>query len=137
MKTGYIKITENDKCEFVVEAQLINNTLWISEWEMAALFNVYTKTIESILQSIFKAGLLKENEVSKNHANKNKKSELVLYNLDVLIFVGFRLATYEAKAFQKWVLQAFLEQMKHEDKRSDILFVFNKTLCSGANTALN
>lgn len=128
MDSRYIYITENDKHEFTVEAKLINGKLWLSKWQMATLFNVYTKTIESNLKAIFKTGLLKENEVSRIHTfiNEGHESEQILYNLDTIIFVGFRIASFEAKAFREWVLKAFSEYMKNEeDRRLDVLIVWN------------
>ena len=76
---------------------------------MATLFNVYTKNIENSLKAIFKVGLLKENEVSKMNifVNNGRQSEQRLYNLKTLIFVGFRITSFEAKAFQEWILRTF------------------------------
>jgi hypothetical protein len=73
----------------------------------------------------------------KNYFFVNPSLFFVMIPVFIFKHCVSRLATYEAKAFQKWVLQAFLEQMKREDKLSDILFVFNKTSCSEINTALN
>ncbi len=39
MERGYIKIEENSQREFVVEAKLIDGNLWLSEHEIADLFN--------------------------------------------------------------------------------------------------
>jgi hypothetical protein len=58
METGYIHITENNKHEFTVEARLIKGTLWLSVWEMARLFNVYTKNIEGNLKTIYSRSLI-------------------------------------------------------------------------------
>lgn len=139
MVRGYINITENNKHEFSVEAKLINGTLWLSKWQMATLFNVYTKTIEGNLKAIFKAGLLKENEVSRIHTfvNEGHESEQVLYNLDTLIFVGFRIASFEAKAFRDWVLKAFSEYMKNDKKTPDVLIVLNSNSKIPLITSLN
>lgn len=140
MERGYINITENGNHEFTVEAKLIKGTLWLSKWQMATLFNVYTKTIESSLKAIFKAGLLKENGVSRIHTYvyNGQESEQILYNLDTLIFVGFRIASFEAKAFRDWVLNAFSEYMKSDKKRSpDVLVVLDTRLKTPIITSLN
>lgn len=106
---GYINITENSNHEFSVTVNLVNGNLWLSTWQMATLFNVYTKNIENSLKAIFKVGLLKENEVSKMNifVNNGRQSEQRLYNLKTLIFVGFRITSFEAKAFQEWILRTF------------------------------
>ncbi|MDL2305064.1 virulence RhuM family protein [Bacteroides sp. OttesenSCG-928-D19] len=140
MERGYIHITENEKHEFSVEAKLINGTLWLSQWQMATLFNVYTKTIESSLKAIFKAGLLRENEVSRIHTfvNDGRESEQILYNLDTLIFVGFRIASFEAKAFREWALKAFSEYLKKGGNKSqNVLVVLNSHLKMPIISSLN
>ncbi len=93
---------------------------------MAILFNVYTQTMEGSLKAIFKAGLLMENEVSMIHSleNNGRESEQTMYNLDAIIFVGFRIASFEAKAFREWVLKAFSEYMKSDRiQKYDVLIV--------------
>ena len=139
MERGYIHITENDKHEFSVKAKLVNGTLWMSQWQMATLFNVYTKKIESNLKAIFKAGLLRENEVSRIHTfiNGGHESEQILYNLETLIFVGFRIASFEAKAFRDWVLKAFSEYMKNDKKVPNVLIVLDGNSKIPLITSLN
>lgn len=139
MERGYINITENDKHEFSVEAKLINGMLWLSKWQMATLFNVYTKTVEGSLKAIFKAGLLRENEVSRIHTfiNGEHQSEQVLYNLEALIFVGFRIASFEAKAFRDWMLKAFSEYMKDDKKVPNVLIVLDGNSKIPLITSLN
>jgi Virulence protein len=140
MEQGYIKITESEKYGFVVEAKLINGGLWISKWQMATLFNVFTKTIESNLSAIFKAGLLKENEVSCIHTfiNNGRKNELALYNLDTLILVGFRIPSFEAKAFREWVIKSFSEYARNGcGKFHNAIIVLNSHFKETMSISLN
>ena len=140
MKRGYIKIEENSQHEFVVEAKVIDGTLWLSQWEMATLFNVYTKTIEGSLKAIFKAGLLQKNEVSQTYTfvNNGKESLQTLYNLEALIFVSYRIVSCKAKAFREWVLTAFSEYMKNEKmQKYNVLVVLDGSLKLPVITSLN
>lgn len=59
MERGYIKIKENDDNQLIVEAKLINDTLWMSKHEIADLFNVFVNAVGKNLRSIFKSGLLR------------------------------------------------------------------------------
>jgi hypothetical protein len=43
METGSIKIIIEEGKMPSVEAQLVNNSLWISAWEIARLFNVFNQ----------------------------------------------------------------------------------------------
>lgn len=139
MEIGNINITENSKNEFTVKAKLVGGTLWLSKWQMATLFNVYTKTIESNLKAIFKAGLLNENEVSRIHVftNDGRESQQTMYNLDALIFVGFRIASFEARAFRNWVLKAFSEHMKYDGNVANVLIVLDGSSKTPFITSLN
>ena len=67
MERGYIKIKENETNQWIVEAKLVNCTLWLSKHEMANLFNVFVNSIGNNLRAIFKSGILREEEVTKIH----------------------------------------------------------------------
>lgn len=140
MEQEYISIKENDRGEFTVKAKLINGTVWLSQWQMATLFNVYTKTIESCLKSIFNADLLTEKQVSRINVfyNEGKRKEQRLYNLDVLILVGFRVSYFEARAFREWVLKGFAEYMYREhNQRYASVIIRNNNMKEPIITSLN
>ncbi|MDR1244643.1 MAG: hypothetical protein LBJ98_01530 [Endomicrobium sp.] len=114
METGHIKIIIEEGKTPSVEAQLVNNNLWISAWEIARLFNVFNQKIEMNLRSIFKSRLLWEEDVSFTHryTDKGIEKQIVYYNLEVLIFLGYRIATPEAKIFRQFVNAALCDRLK-------------------------
>jgi hypothetical protein len=97
MERGYITIKENSENQLIVEAKLVNRTLWMSKHEMADLFNVFVNTIGNNLRAIFKSSILREEEVTRTHKyeNNGRQCEVTLYNLEALIFVSYRIASYE------------------------------------------
>jgi len=128
METGYINITENDRHEFTVEAKLVNRTLWLTKHEIADLFNVFVSSIGNNFRSIFKSGLLQEENVTRIHKyeNNGRQSEMTLYNLEALIFVSYRIASFEARAFREWVMKALTEYTRSKPKReTEVLIVYN------------
>ena len=128
MERGYIKIKENEDQQFVVEAKLVNNTLWITKHEMADLFNVFVSAVGNNLRSIFKSGLLREENVSRIHKfeHKGRHCEMTLYNLETLIFVSYRIASFEARAFREWHMKALTEYTRTKPEReTDVLIVYN------------
>ncbi len=140
MERGYINITENERHEFTVEAKLIDGTVWLSEWQIASVFNVCTKKIEANIRSVFKLGLLNEQEVTCMHLldNCGYKNEQVLYNIEVVIFLAFRLASFEAKAFREWFFRGFSEYLKNDrSKFSDVLIVLRDNSNYPIITSLN
>jgi hypothetical protein len=140
MERGYINITENERYEFTVEVKLIDGTVWLSEWQIASIFNVYTKKIEANIRSIFKSGLLNEQEVTCRHLldNCGHKDEQILYNIEVIIFLAFKIASFEAKAFREWFLRGFYEYIKNDrNKFSDVLIMVSDNSNYPTITSLN
>ena len=128
MERGYIKIKENETNQWIVEAKLVNCTLWLSKHEMANLFNVFVNSIGNNLRAIFKSGILREEEVTKIHKfeNNGRQSEVILYNLEALIFVSYRISSYESRALREWVMKALSEYTRTKPKKEkEVLIVYN------------
>ena len=128
MEKGYIKIKENNENQLIIEAKLVNCTLWMTKHEIAGLFNVFVSSIGNNLRSIFKSGLLREENVTRIHKyeHNGRQSETTLYNMEVLIFVSYRIASYEARAFREWVMKALTEYTRTKPrKETGVLIVYN------------
>ena len=128
MERGYIKIKENDENQLIVEAKLVNCTLWMTKHEMADLFNVFVNTIGNNLRSIFKSGIFQEKNVTRiyKYENNGRQCEMTEYNLEALIFVSYRIASFEAQAFREWVMNALTEYTRTKQKKeSEVLIVYN------------
>lgn len=128
MERGYIKIKENDKNQLIVEAKLVNCTLWMTKHEIADLFNVFVSSVGNNLRTIFKSGILQEKNVTRIHKyeNNGRQYEMTLYNLEALIFVSYRTASFEAQAFREWVMKALSEYTRTKFKReTEVFIVYN------------
>jgi len=128
MERGYIIIKENKDNQLIVEAKLINGTLWISKHEIADLFNVFVSSISNNLRAIFKSGLLREEDVSRTHKyeDNGRQCEVTLYDLETLIFISYRIASYEARVFREWVMKALTEYTRTKpQKEREVLIVYN------------
>ena len=100
----------------------------MSKHEIADLFNVFVNTIGNNLRAIFKSGILREEEVTHTHKyeNNGRRCEVTLYNLEALIFVSYRIASYEGRAFREWVMKALTEYTRTKPKReAEVLLVYN------------
>ena len=128
MEKGYIRIKENNENQLIIEAKLVNCTLRMTKHEIADLFNVFVNTVGNNLRSIFKSGLLREEDVTQIHKyeHNGRQSETTLYNMEVLIFVSYRIASYEARAFREWVMKALTEYTRTKPrKETEVLIVYN------------
>lgn len=101
MKTGYIRFSKTN----TIEVKLVDGTVWMTINEIADLFGVNIPTINKHLKEIFKDNLLKENEVTKEHrytCPKHGECIRIYYNLEVIIFLSFRIETLYTKVFREW-----------------------------------
>lgn len=128
MERGYIKIKENEDNQLIVEAKLVNCTLWMTKHEIADLFNVFISSVNNNLRAIFKSGILREENVTRIHKyeNNGRQYEMTLYNLEALIFVSYRTASFEAQTFREWVMKALTEYTRTKlKKETEVLIVYN------------
>jgi hypothetical protein len=118
METGYVKIIREEGKAPSVEAQLVDNTLYINKYDIAKLFNCYPQKIEANLRSIFKSRLLWKEDCTYNlrYTYKGIERQCLYYNMDVLIFLSYRIASFEAKIFRDFVNQSFREYLKRKDR---------------------
>jgi hypothetical protein len=114
METGYIKINIEEGKTPCVEANLVNNTVWMSKATISRLLNCFNQKIEMNLRSIFKSHLLWEKDVSftYRYMDKGIEKQIVYYNLEVLIFLCYRIATFEAKIFRQFINSSLREHLQ-------------------------
>lgn len=126
METGYIKFRDIDSNKPIVEVKIVDGTVWMTVNEIADLLGVYAPTVNKHLKVIFKEDLLREPNVTKEYRySRNEKEEYIrtYYNLEVVIFLSFRIQSLYTKTFREWVLNAFREYTK-EKKQHEIIVVF-------------
>ena len=87
------------------------NTFWLSQQRMAELFGVTVPTINYHLGQIEQSGEIHlSNAIRKILIPSDKWSgEVLMYNLDVVIAVGYRVNSYEATQFRIWSTQILKE----------------------------
>jgi hypothetical protein len=129
MNRGYVKIKGSGDQGFIVEAKMVDGNLWLTKHEMADLFNTNVSMVGNNLRAIFKSGILhKENVICVHLFERNGKPfTTVLYNLEAVIFLSYRIASFEARAFRQWVMNALCEYT--EDKKNvqagEVLITYN------------
>lgn len=127
MERGYIRIEKSKNNQLIIEAKLVNCTLWMTKHEMADLLNVFVASINNNLRAIFKSGLLREEDVTRIHKYQDGKRqcEVVLYNLEALMFVSYRVPSYEARVFRQWIMKALTEHTRIKPDRAKVLIMYS------------
>ncbi|MBD5187069.1 MAG: DNA-binding protein [Bacteroidales bacterium] len=91
-----------------LDVRVEDETVWLTQAQMAELFQTSRNNITLHTRNIFKEGELIENSVSKESlltAKDGKKYRTKLYNLDVIISVGYRVKSVRGTQFRIWALQ--------------------------------
>ena len=88
-----------------LEVRLQDDTVWLTQQQMAELFNTTRNNITLHIGNIFKEGELEVNSVRKESlltAADGKKYRTKFYNLDVIISVGYRVKSPVGTRFRQW-----------------------------------
>ena len=109
-----IEIYQAKDKEVEVKVILEEETVWLTQTQMAELFDKGRTTINEHIQNIFKESELEENMVcrkfrhtTQHGAIKGKTQETTVkyYNLDVIISVGYRVKSKRGTQFRQWATQ--------------------------------
>ena len=101
--------------ETKIEVKLENETLWLSQKQMAELFDKDIRTISLHLQNVYNEAELSENQTIQDYwivqkeGNKEVKRSIKLYNLDAIISVGYRVNSIRGTQFRIWATQKLKE----------------------------
>lgn len=129
-----IYTTEDGKSRIQLRAK--DQTVWLSQREMAQLFDVSTDNIGLHLKNIYEDGELvreattEESSVVQIEGGREVQRPVTLYNLDAILAVGYRVRSPRGVQFRRWastVLKEFLlkgfamddERLKNPDGRPD------------------
>ena len=97
-----------------LEVNMKDETVWLSQNQLAELFGKDRKTITRHIQNIYKDGELEENSVCsffEHTANDGKKYNVMFYNLDMIISVGYRVNSKQGIIFRKWATSILKDYM--------------------------
>lgn len=98
-----IILFENQKVK--LEVNMSDETVWLTQKQMAKLFGKDRRTITRHIQNIFKDHELEETSVCsffEHTAEDGKKYRVQYYNLDMIISVGYRVNSKQGIIFRKW-----------------------------------
>jgi len=100
-----IIIYQPDAKSVSLEVRIEDDTVWLTQNQMAQLFQTTRNNITLHISNIFKEKELEENSVGKESlltASDGKKYKTKLYNLDVIISVGYRVKSIRGTQFRIW-----------------------------------
>lgn len=108
-----IAIFKTDKETINVEVIFEDDTVWLTQEQMAQLFEKSKSTINEHIKNIFAEKELNEHEVIKKFGNSEFQQKApYYYNLDVIISVGYRVKSIRGTQFRQWATKRLNEYIR-------------------------
>lgn len=145
-KKGEMIIYKTPDKKVQVNVSLDEETVWLTQKQMSKLFDKGLPTINEHIKNIFKERELEEKSVIRNFritAADGKTYETNLYNLDVIISVGYRVKSLQGTQFRIWATKTLKDHLvkgftinekrileakkKFKELQSSILFLQEKS----------
>ena len=111
MEKSEIKIYKTPDGQTSIEVKFEKDTVWLSQKQMAELFDKDSDTIGLHLRNIYKSGELEEFSTTEKYSvvrqegKRKVKRQIKFYNLDAIISVGYRVNSKRGVLFRKWATQ--------------------------------
>ena len=112
MDKNEIIIYQTEDGKTYIDVKMQNETIWLTQIQIAQLFDVKRPAISKHLKNIFESGELKEESVVsilETTANDGKCYKTNYYNLDAIISVGYRVNSSKATKFRIWATNILKE----------------------------
>ena len=98
-----------------IDVHMENETVWLTQAQMAELFQKDRTVISRHIRNVFNEGELEEQSTCAKFAHMGndglQQYETVMYNLDVIISVGYRVKSQRGTAFRIWATKVLKEYM--------------------------
>ncbi len=115
MTTGEILLYQTQEGDIKIDVRLEEETVWLTQDQMATLFGKVKSTISEHTKNIFEEGELEQAATVRNirtvrlEGTREVIRDLEHYNLDVIISVGYRAKSPQGTQFRIWATQRLKE----------------------------
>ena len=145
-----IEIYQSDDGQTQIQVRLEQDTIWLSQAQMAELFDKDSDTIGLHLKNIYKSNELdkpattEESSVVQTEGKRQVRRKIMFYNLDAIISVGYRVNSKKGTWFRIWATQRLKEHLvqgysldkqrfeQNADELQQALALIQKAACSPA-----
>ncbi|PSL25736.1 RhuM family protein [Dyadobacter jiangsuensis] len=108
---GEILLYESEEGQLAIQVQLQNETVWLTQAQMAELFGKERSVISKHVSNVFKEQELDEKRnVQKMHIPFSDKP-VTFYSLDMIISVGYRVKSRQGTQFRIWANRILKEYL--------------------------
>ncbi|MEN9449178.1 MAG: hypothetical protein RJA25_2468 [Bacteroidota bacterium] len=114
MKNEIILYQPDNQPDIHIEVRIEEETVWLTQAQIGELFSATKQNISLHINNIFKEGELEKISVVKyslTTATDGKRYNTALYNLDVIISVGYRIKSKQGTQFRIWANKILKEYL--------------------------
>lgn len=100
-----------------MEVILDNETVWLNQYQLSKLFSTDRTSVQKHIGNIFKTKELDEKQTCakiaqvQKEGKKSVRREILHYNLDVIISLGYRINSKKGTQFRQWATQRLKEHL--------------------------
>jgi hypothetical protein len=100
-----------------VEVRLESETVWLSQSQMAELFGKDLRTVNEHIQNVYLESELEQEatirkfRIVRQEGQRQVQRDIVHYNLDVIISVGYRVRSQQGTRFRQWATRTLREHL--------------------------
>jgi hypothetical protein len=115
--TGKIAIYQTTDGQTRIDVRFERDTFWLSQAQMAEVFDKDSDTIGLHLRNIYESGELdegattEESSVVRQEGKRQVRRSIRFYNLDAVISVGYRVNSIKGTQFRIWATQCLREYL--------------------------
>lgn len=115
MDNNQIIIYQGENGETRIEVKFTGDTVWLSQQQMAELYQTTRPNIVQHIRNIYEDGELEETATCKNflqvrqEGSRQVSREIPFYNLDMIISLGYRIRSVIATHFRRWATERLKE----------------------------
>ena len=108
MDNKQIEIFKSDDGSTEIEVRVDTNTVWLDQYQISELFSTDRTSIGRHISNIYKTNELDENSTSakiaqvRKEGKRNVNRSIGLYNLDVILSIGYRVNSERGRQFRIW-----------------------------------
>jgi len=113
---GSIVIYQAKGGKATIEVTVENETVWLTQKQIAELFGVTQQNISLHVNNIFRTRELDKNSVHKENlytATDGKNYPVSYYNLDLILSIGYKVNSKRATQFRIWATSVLKEHLIH------------------------
>ncbi|MDA3893144.1 MAG: RhuM family protein [Salinivirgaceae bacterium] len=118
MEQGEIIVYQLNKSSIQLDVRIEEETVWLTQAQLVTLFESTKQNISLHINNVYKEGELKKNSTVKEYltvqqeGSRKVKRKVSIYNLDLIIAVGYRVKSQRGTQFRIWANKVLKEYLQ-------------------------